>query len=307
MNLIEDAVSDLLQKFVLSSVYGSLEYIVGIAIAGDIVQVLRLRGEKKSDVLASFNLSSSSGSIASLIAMVNIGRWCKSVGARNTLHPLVHQYGKKFINPDGRCELTVGFHMVKKNYLQLSESRAKDLVAFYESTAAVRFVEHLIKPHNLERGKLTLYLTPVGLPVSPDGPRTLDDAVMALQRILEFIFYIHEKGWCVLDLRWPNVVQTRVLGGGFRFVLIDCEYATRVGQPLPPGIKPRFSAPLAADGTASFLCDWFMIAEMANLANVRLCDHKLQDFAAFLGDCNENVDFDTVKRHAIFHGRKWEL
>jgi hypothetical protein len=130
---------------------------------------------------------------------------------------------------------------------------------------------------------------------------------------VQTLFAIHEKGWCVLDLRWPNIVRVRetAAGKGFRFYIIDCEFATRIGEPVPKEIQHHFAGSTAlASSAVSVAHDWYMLASMARKASQRIIDaptlqRGLSTFAGLLSNAAATQDIAAVKRHPLFSAVAW--
>jgi hypothetical protein len=305
---IDDAVRDLVSKFELTPAYGSLAYIAGVAVAGNTLQILQLRGGGRHELLARHDLGDMVGRVACMVSFLNLGRWCKSIAERShALHAIALQYGKRYRDADNRNEITVGFHQVVKTYFNLPPRRADELKEFYIQTRSVRNVEHSTdfkqgSPNNEGRVSLTLTLFPVGLPL-PNGPDTIEETIAALQCIVNTLCAIHALEWCPLDLRWPNVVRTRASHGGYRFFLIDCEYATRTGGAIPAPIQHLEA--LSQASTASFQCDWRMVAHMCRVVQARLNDDRLLSFCDFLETCDSDVGLDAIKAQTLFSGADW--
>jgi hypothetical protein len=312
---IDDAVRDLVEKFELTPAYGTLRYIIGIAVAGDTIQIVRLSGARTHEVLATFNFTDVSHRIQCIVAMLNIGRWCKSVGSRpGALYSTPYQYGKLYRDDKGRREITVGFRSVHKTYLNLLAARENDLRAFYKAIAGVPFVERAVKmdredsKSDVGGERFSVELVPVGLAMSADGPETMNDVVMAFACMVHALFQIHAKGWCVMDLRWPNIVRFREssTGKGYRFYIIDCEYATRIGDAVPSVIQHHFSS--LASAAVSSKHDWHMLAAMARRVNQRssMNDRRLQNFADFMSRSAADAAIGDIQRQSIFSGFNWD-
>jgi len=83
-----------------------------------------------------------------------------------------------------------------------------------------------------------LLLKPVGRECHPDC-LSRDDMTKAISAVGKVLASLHDIDWCHCDVRWPNVILDVTKN---EFVLIDFEYARKVGQPCP-NIKDEYIHP----------------------------------------------------------------
>ena len=74
-----------------------------------------------------------------------------------------------------------------------------------------------------------LLLRPVGRECHPDR-LSRDHMTKAISAVRKVLDSLHHFEWCHCDVRWPNVILDVTNN---EFVLIDFEYARKVGQPVP--------------------------------------------------------------------------
>ena len=83
--------------------------------------------------------------------------------------------------------------------------------------------------------KAPLLLGPVGRECHPEY-LSYTDMSTAINALLKVLDDLHKIEWCHCDVRWPNVILDVKSN---KFVLIDFEYARKVGQDCP-AIKNKF-------------------------------------------------------------------
>jgi hypothetical protein len=110
-----------------------------------------------------------------------------------------------------------------------------------------------------------LELTPVGVAACRPMFTCIADVVLCVACIVTAIESAHLKNWCLLDLRWPNVIRV-LRNSAVRWFVIDCEYATQVGSALPSTIEHLI--PHERGRHASKCLDWFMLAQMLRDADM---------------------------------------
>ncbi|CAJ0631747.1 15844_t:CDS:2 [Entrophospora sp. SA101] len=91
---------------------------------------------------------------------------------------------------------------------------------FYDTTKGTQYLEkavkYVIKVKDDESETLTLYLTPVGVNRKPDSVGKLH---IAMYCIVHCVYNVHQRGWCIVELCWPNVVEQN-----------DCFYVIDAGE-----------------------------------------------------------------------------
>jgi hypothetical protein len=156
---------------------------------------------------------------------------------------------------------------VEKVYLNLSQVRRAELLAFY-AIPSRPYIEWAVSTPREIREELHLQLMPVGLPGLPTSE---GEVRIALACIFIATCHMHSQRWCLLDLRWPNIVRLTT-SQGYRYYIIDGECATRIGNPLPEIIQGRLRSVDYTSTLASSCCDLLMISAMIRHANNHLND-----------------------------------
>src|SRR5438128_5607525 len=84
------------------------------------------------------------------------------------------------------------------------------IINFYKATLNIPFLEVVhIRDDTTKRGELRLNVTPVGI---ANSVNTIDDLCIAMFYVVHCVFKIHECGWSIVDLSWPNIIEE---GGSF--------------------------------------------------------------------------------------------
>lgn len=97
----------------------------------------------------------------------------------------------------------------------------------------------MVKIKNDKPEVLTLYLTPVGVDRKPDSVGKLH---IAMYCIVHCVYSVHQKGWCIVDLHWPNVIEKN-----YYFYVIDAgEFAQHHGKAIYSNMLHIFD-PVTAD------------------------------------------------------------
>ncbi|CAJ0764143.1 2115_t:CDS:2 [Entrophospora sp. SA101] len=87
---------------------------------------------------------------------------------------------------------------------------------FWGTQYLEKAVKYVIKVKDDESETLTLYLTPVGVNRKPDSVGKLH---IAMYCIVHCVYNVHQRGWCIVELCWPNVVEQN-----------DCFYVIDAGE-----------------------------------------------------------------------------
>jgi len=132
-------------------------------------------------------------------------------------------------------------------YLTLSDADKKRLKEFYDATSAVDYLEKE-RGRELVKGKLVFHLSPVGLQRLPESEDELGRAMFCVGKAL---IGLHNLGWTHNDMRWLNIIYKDK-----DWFLIDCEFAFKIGDPLPNNMK--LQDPLAT--TCSISSDIYLYA-----------------------------------------------
>jgi hypothetical protein len=261
--MMDDAIRDITTKVRFLPHYQKLSFLVGIAIAGDDVRMFKLGKGSSMQNVTTFSLTNRVGRMSCVRAAINIGRWCRYLSDNDLV------FGLKFaINQthfDERRSLCIGFTAVVKTYLRLTEVERQQLKDFYKVASGTNFLERAVSVKDAD-GKLTLSLEPVGIERLPS---TMVEMQTCLKCLLTALNAVHAKGWCVVDLRWPNIINA-----GEQWYIIDCEFARPFESKLPDDMKVQ--PPFAS--TCSAHTDLYMIGRMMESISQReLIDDKLQE------------------------------
>jgi hypothetical protein len=148
-----------------------------------------------------------------------------------------------------------------------ADSLANRLGLFYQETADVRGVEHVVmgeagavitKAHYAASTQVTFGLQPVGV---TRLPLSLAELRVAIRQISATLDVLHQRGWVFCDLRWPNIVLDTT--DPPVWTLIDAEYVCRVGTHGAEWTARRELRSLKADplggASASPLSDMFAL------------------------------------------------
>ena len=261
-NLME-AKNELTAKFcsTLPHYHQQLQFIIGIAIAGDFISFgkLPLGGGFGWQMMHTFNLTNLLQRQQCIQAAVNVGRWC--LHAINPTDPLLfpipYRLGHTDVNE--RRDITLMSEgIIIKRYKQLDPQEFSWLHTLYTTLAApasarsvgrIRFMEWathcVVKPRKSPKS-LHLRLKPFGVVADNRPPRDLTELRAALRCILTCLEDLHQAGWAHLDLRWTNVVFM----APNHWVVIDAEFARPFGNPIPADLKRKDPAAVSADEAA---------------------------------------------------------
>jgi len=118
-------------------------------------------------------------------------------------------------------------------------ARLKD---YYSETHDITGLEHTVQTHqhqhrttaeeNKEREYRVFVLAPVGIPADLWDFRDEDMVEMGAQ-IATTLRELHKKKWVHLDIRASNIVLWDPRSHRRRWILVDSEWAVRIGQPVP--------------------------------------------------------------------------
>jgi hypothetical protein len=262
-DMMQAAVSDITTKVRFLPHYQKLSFLIGIAIAGDEVRMFKLCSDSSMQDVTTFSLTSKVSRMACVQAVINVGRWCKYLSNNKLVFGLAFAINQT--NTNDRRSLCIGFTAVDKTYLKLSVDERKQLKQFYVLTVDIPFLERAISVND-ENGKLSLSLEPVGI---ERLPTTKVELQKCLKCILTALSEVHAKGWCLVDLRWPNIVNV-----GDDWYIIDCEFARPFNSVFPADmkVKPEFSSQCSA------YTDLFMVGRMLkSISRREIVDDTLQN------------------------------
>jgi len=231
---LDQAMAEVHKKFTWILHYEKVDFVFAIAIADDLVKMEAV-GRQRSAVSDVFNLHQVEGCIKAVQAAINIGRVCKHILINSLLHPVTIPFNTTISRQ--RCHIHISHTEVTKTYFKDSmnttaQARLKD---FYNETKDVEFLERATDFKVNKKGELQVKLQPVGLVRRPQSVR---EAKVAMRCIMTAMAGCSERGWMLNDVRWQNIIK---LETGF-WCVIDCEFARRVGLPIPSKLAVK--------------CDW---------------------------------------------------
>jgi len=105
------------------------------------------------------------------------------------------------------------------------------IISFYNATRGIKYLETAEiqrsgrNPKANNRLELQLEMTPVGI---VNIVKTLQQLREAMYCIVHCVHAVHERGWSIVDLRWPNIVAVK----GIFYVIDSGEFAQRHGNPI---------------------------------------------------------------------------
>jgi hypothetical protein len=297
---VREADADLLKKVKVTQAHGQLPFIVCIAIAGDTVEFSKMYRDSNSlNDRTSYQLYFVRNRVDCVVAAVNIGRWIKWVVASNSMLPVSHHYGISY-ETDRRI-LCIALDTVTKTYKTLSQSEKSTLKKFYVDCKDAKFVEKATVKRRSGDNNLTLELTPVGVAACRPMFTCVADVVLCVACIVTAIESVHLKNWCLLDLRWPNIIRVlrNFTSGPVRWFIIDCEFATRVGENLPLTI--RHLIPQERGPKSSKCLDWYMLAQMLRDTDMLGYENMMsvRDMRQYLESMTDNSP--SPRQHEFFN------
>eukprot|EP00386_Alphamonas_edax_P011171 GDKI01035523.1.p1 GENE.GDKI01035523.1~~GDKI01035523.1.p1 ORF type:complete len:552 (+),score=93.71 GDKI01035523.1:69-1658(+) len=230
-----------------------LQFIIGIAIAGDFVSFgkLPLGGGGAWVPLDSFNISVPTQRLKCVQAAVNVGRWC--VHAFPLVSCVRHPFG--LTNSTDQRDITLlPKGCVVKWYKQLTPQQCTWLRDLYTSIAVggadgmgrIPFMEFATECCAFSDTSLKVTLKPLGVPADLRLPRDLVELRVALRCILQCLEALHARGWAHLDVRWSNVIYL----APHNWTVIDAEFARPFGSPIPDSLTCKDPQATTADGAA---------------------------------------------------------
>ncbi|CAJ0768451.1 7886_t:CDS:2, partial [Entrophospora sp. SA101] len=117
-------------------------------------------------------------------------------------------------------EIIINYSVIIKTYIGMKKEDMERVKLFYDTTKGTQYLEkavkYVIKVKDDESETLTLYLTPVGVNRKPDSVGKLH---IAMYCIVHCVYNVHQRGWCIVELCWPNVVEQN-----------DCFYVIDAGE-----------------------------------------------------------------------------
>ena len=306
-NLIE-AINQLTAKFcsTLPHYHPQLQYIIGIAIAGDHISFgkLPLSGGRGWQMLHTFNVIDLSQRQQCIQAAINVGRWC--LHAINQANPLLFSIPYRLGHTDvsERRDITLMPEgIVIKRYKQLDPQEFSWLYTLYTTLASpsaagavgrIRYMEWAMSCVKKSRKSLGLKLMPLGVGADRRPPRDLVELRAALRCILTCLQDLHQAGWAHLDVRWSNVVFI----APNHWVVIDAEFARPFNNPIPVDLKCKDPDAVSADEATDCYLVGLMMQEYPALIAV---DSRAQALCDALVDVSPRARSRRKARYALNH------
>ncbi|KAK9824695.1 hypothetical protein WJX72_012463 [[Myrmecia] bisecta] len=208
------AVTECLIKTACIPHYARLPFLVGVAIAADLVQFFTFNAQSKKPGVQ-YNLKRIEDRAKCVVAAINIGCYLKYIEDKQLVPAVDYPFDRPLKDIDGRRQLIISWKQVDKIYYDMDAADRTRLKTFYKQCRRVPFLEraHVVDE---EGGRLRLLLTPVGLQRLPCNT---DEAKVAIKCILMCLKGCHKLGWAMCDVRWPNII---LLGDG-TWCIIDAE------------------------------------------------------------------------------------
>jgi hypothetical protein len=211
---LAEAQEDLRRKFRWLPHFSQLPFIFGIAITHDqlAVHTMHFTAPTTRQVFLA-DLSSFIDRWRCVVAAVNIARTIQGFVAARVLIPCAlrfdvwHQRNAKKIRL-GMSYVEVQFE-TDQQYMRMRQ--------FYQRTAGVPYLEHMITGDACNDAYRRIKLGPVGV---NRLPLTLPELVKCVKDICTALFRIHGCRAMHCDVRWSNIIE--YFGAWY---LIDCEYA----------------------------------------------------------------------------------
>ncbi len=166
---------------------------------------------------------------------------------------------------------------------------------FYDTTKGTQYLEeavkYIIKVKNDESEVLMLYLTPVGVNRKPDSIGKLH---IAMYCIVHCVYSVHQRGWCIVDLRWPNMVEQNDC-----FYVIDAgEFAQHHGKAIHSNMLRIFD-PVTVDSCKPATDIYMLIKMMEDTENMWHDNPHGQDFFKELENCYQQNSLSSILNHSF--------
>lgn len=242
-----------------------LDFIIGIAIAGNFVCFGQLSLAGGFHPLHTFNLNELSQRASCVTAAINVGRWALHAIQKQLVMPVPFPIGQKQTNP--RRDITLlSEGIIKKKYKQLEEQQRDWLYKLYNYVQVgnkIRYFECAteITVDPSSSSQLSLTLRPFGVVASSRPPRTLPEFRTAIHCVLTCLTDLHAAGWAHLDIRWSNIVYMSPA----EWVVIDAEFARPLKSPFPADLKTKDPEAIVADEQADCYMVGLLMIEHSRL------------------------------------------
>ena len=312
---LNDARTDLVNKFRWLKHYDSLPFVFAIAIGGNNIEfgqlgkdgaytAFKLPGGLLDACFNTDEVGSIDGALKCVLAAINIGRYihflhqnCPPAGLG------VGKFNTTIQRPNNKS-LRITFDHVAKRYGTITKIEKERMKAFYHDTRNVACIEKGVVLDNA-KGQVKFKVTPVGImqfPIPADGGglrRCLKDILTALAGA-------HAAGWIIVDVRRPNVIYAHdITTNSDRYFLIDaCEFATKIGSAVPVGhiAHPPAGWP-GAPNLANTKWDLLMLTQLFSAAAYTAALDTLPHGAAFRAMLSAGITpASAMLGHAFFAG-----
>ena len=240
------------------SQYGTLPYIIGVAIAGNQMSLSCItRGTKgrpnKLETKLEFNMSIFDQRVDAVKVVVHLGNWVKFTKESVLSNSDGLKFGEKTRRGIGGWIKITPWQVTKK-YQDKGVCRK-----VYEVLTAAHEIKDIIRVSRSNTDSMILQLVPVG---HPRLPKNRSEMAKVIITVLEVLVALHALGWCHCDLRWPNIV---FVDEESRPMLIDFEFSRKIGDKCP---RMTIQDPRIVD------CKWDEAADIYQVGMmIKMCDH----------------------------------
>ena len=217
---LADGVADLRNKRCWIPNLSKVQFIFGIAISVNHLQIWRLTSQGITDdsPIIATSLVSVLGRMDAVVAVVQCARVLKYYSQNDMiLLGSSLQLNQWYTRADGIKSIKLGYNAVQVRY---SDPQIfSKMTAFYRENAEVQFMERIIRGDGD-----TLRLQPLGVHRVPE---TAAELIIALRCVLTCLRDLHAHGYFHTDLRWSNIVWVR----DGQWYVIDCTNFIRADDP----------------------------------------------------------------------------
>ncbi|CAH1768172.1 5741_t:CDS:2, partial [Entrophospora sp. SA101] len=287
-NDLDLAKYELMNKFAWPPHYRKLPFVIAIAVANDIISFNKL--DRSQNLIDEFKVNLSSQD------KWEIFQYCLwAVDQVGPLPPFPFGVSNVRIAEEdfwGR-EIIINYSVIIKTYIGMKKEDMERVKLFYDTTKGTQYLEkavkYVIKVKDDESEVLTLYLTPVGVNRKPDSIGKLH---IAMHCIVHCVYSVHQRGWCIVDLRWPNVVEQNDC-----FYVIDAgEFAQHHGKAIHSNMLRIFD-PVTVDSCKPATDIYMLIKMMEDTENMWHGNPHGQDFYKELENCYQQNSLSSILNH----------
>ncbi|CAG8643909.1 588_t:CDS:2, partial [Paraglomus brasilianum] len=280
---VGEAKLDIYRKFDWSPHYRNLPYVIAIAVGRDNIVFSKFTRAKHFIDELSLNLS-----LIKDRAAINTGRYCQWAFKQVGPEPL-YPFGKTIdrLPADSGIwgtRLTINYSSVLKTFYSMESSEIQRVHSFYARNTGIPFLEKALR-NETKNNELHLELTPVGLMFSPTNLATLQTAMYCFLHVLA---KVHQNGWSVIDIRWPNTIEYN----GCYYIIDAGEFAQEHGHPIHSKVLKKFDQNSLLSRPAH---DVYMVKEMMKEVEEiwRYNSHAI-DFMRELDECYRKDSLESV-------------